>query len=111
MKIGNYVHLNYENYLRYGINYTPVKNKNSFTPPNISQILEDQRERVKNLAKTSFKYLSNKKGAKQIEDQLNLFYGGKNQTQKAIFNIDPDEVRTQAIQYIEEEAIDQGISA
>ena len=111
MKIGNYVHLNYENYLRYGINYTPVKNKNSFTPPNISQILEDQRERVKNLAKTSFKHLSNKKGAKQIEDQLNLFYGGKNQTQKAIFNIDPDEVRTQAIQYIEEEAIDQGISA
>ena len=82
MKIGNYVHLNYENYLRYGINYTPIKNKNSFTPPNISQILEDQRERVKNLAKTSFDRLSNGGGAKQIEDQLNLFMVGKTKLRK-----------------------------
>ena len=100
MAIGNYIHLNYENYLRYGLNTVESGKEHSVTESDIQKIFEEQTE----AAYQSFKRRKQRAvyNVKDIEKQLNFYYTAQRGNNMIGEKIETD-ISSEDLKYMHEE--------
>lgn len=68
-KIGDYIHLNYNNYLKYSLNTVQSGEREQ---PNVQQIFDEQTKMLHKRLQTRKKYLD--LNIEEVENQLNFYY-------------------------------------
>ena len=68
-KIGDYIHLNYNNYLKYSLNTVQSGEREQ---PNVQQIFDEQTKMLHKRLQARKKYLD--LSIEEVENQLNFYY-------------------------------------